>query len=141
MSNDTKELTAGRELDALVAHEVFGAFGFENIDVINGPANELFAVLPGNRAVNRVPYFSTDIAAAWDVVEKVREISPPRFQNLQLIVYAYNRTYATFDAEAFSDYDSATWTEANGEHATPLAICLAALKASAVFSEIPGETK
>lgn len=76
VSGETEEMTgtlkAGRELDALVAHEVFGMFGFERIDVVNGPDNELFGVLPGNRAVNRVPYFSTSIADAWEVVAKLR---------------------------------------------------------------------
>jgi hypothetical protein len=95
----TTEMQAGREMDALVAEKVMGAR-------------------------YSVPRYSADIAAAWEVVERMREHPDPRFRTLRMVAYPYNRTYATFDAENEDE-----WTEANGENATPLAICRAALAA------------
>lgn len=70
------------------------------------------------------PPFSTSIKHAWRVVRRMRRHQEGR--NLQLMAYAYNRTYATFVKHA-GDHDD--WCEANGKHATPVAICLAALEA------------
>ncbi len=54
--------------------------------------------------------------------------------NLLLICYAYNRTYAKF---TMGDFDAGEegWAEGNGEHATPYAVCMAALD---VVPEHPG---
>jgi hypothetical protein len=54
-----------------------------------------------------------------------------QFQNLHLVAYAYNRTYASFDSNDLPTMDGPYTVEANGEHATPLAICRAALAALA----------
>lgn len=120
-----------RELDALVAEKLMG----HTVEWIGGDpfltGLVMYSEERGGRFSTRAPHYSTDITAAWEVVEKMRNHPSPRFQNLQLVAYCYNRTYATFDTEAFNDYDAATWTEANGENSTALAICLAALKASA----------
>lgn len=78
-----------------------------------------------------VPEFSTSIHDAWRVVEKMRTHPDARFTNLRLVALCYNRTYATFDA-----HNEDEWTEANGEYATPLAICLAALE-NAPSSSVP----
>jgi hypothetical protein len=127
----TQELKAGRDLDALIAHEVFGAFGFENIDVVNGPTNELFAVLPGNRAVNLVPYFSTQIAAAWEVVEKLdnRNDVAKEMGIVVCTIYRYGNGYTVrfFNSGATAE-------------TAPLAICLAAL-ASLRSTLIPEKAK
>lgn len=73
--------------------------------------------------------FSTDIAAAFQLVAWMAEHANTRYKNLSLTAYCYNRTYATFDSQAFTDYADDTWGEGNGDHATPFAICIAALKA------------
>ncbi len=127
----------GRELDALVAEKVMSwewvsAEGEDPADlpclVGPGPADcfyprvaERYPELP--TAGGTLPAYSTDIAAAWTVVEKMRQHSEPRFRTLRLVAYSYNRTYATFD----SSEDSDDWAEGNGEHATEFAICLAGL--------------
>jgi hypothetical protein len=121
------EMPAGRELDALVAGKVMG---WESAVVANYPWQ---MIPPGEDRyiVRLVPHYSTDITAAWLVVERMRAGAPIRFRNISLVAYCYHRTYATFDATAFTDYSPETWAEANGEHATPLAICRAALMACA----------
>ena len=70
-----------------------------------------------------MPNFATDIADAWRVVEKMREHSNQRSRNLRMVCYCYDRTYATFES-----YDDGPMVEGNGMHATPRAICSAALK-------------
>lgn len=133
---------SGRELDARVARDVMGIAWDESRCRICGwplvsegrpmgctPGNCSMRPRPAKRA-DEPPHYSTSIADAWTVVERMRtENFPARYRNLSLVSYCYNRTYATFDAEAFNDYTPETWAEANGEHATPLAICLASLKA------------
>jgi hypothetical protein len=98
-------MPAGREIDALIANRVFGM----RID-------KTFTALVWIPAS-----YSTNIAVAWMVVEKMKIIG----HNFRMVQYAYNRTYATFE----NDLDSDNWIEANGEYCTPLAICRAALLA------------
>lgn len=83
----------------------------------------------------RYPPVSEEMGAAWWVVERMRGRPAVRWRNLSLVAYCYARTYATFDADAFLDYAPETWAEANGEHATPLAICRAALMAVEASAE------
>jgi hypothetical protein len=106
---------AGPALNAEVAERVMGLdltwrrFSLDGLNRDLGP-------------VRAVPAYSTDLAAAWRIVERMRDHPDARFRTLRLVAYPYNRTYATFDA-----LNEDEWTEANGEHATPTAICLAAL--------------
>lgn len=79
--------------------------------------------------VEVVPRYSTSIADAWKVVEKMREHPNPNRRTLHIVSYPYNRTYATFDSEKGRDGDG--WTEANGPHHDSMGICLAALEALA----------
>lgn len=51
----------GREVDALVAEKVMG-----------WTISEGFYYGPGERVPANIPRYSTDIAAAWEVVEKMR---------------------------------------------------------------------
>jgi hypothetical protein len=111
---------AGREIDKRIARTVFGVTG----EPWDQPPTEMSG-FEDEPSPNPLPRYSTDIAAAFLVVEKLREHPDPCSRNLRLVAWCYNRTYATFDALAEGD----AWTEANGEHATPLAICLAALAA------------
>lgn len=57
-------LTAGRELDALVAEKVFGTVPTWNtVRTMDGPRKRLSGT---------VPSYSTDIAAAWQVAEDLK---------------------------------------------------------------------
>lgn len=148
MSAEQQSPETGRALDARVRDAIFGPWDESRCRVCGWPivphgergcwSDNCSMRFPHdeNRHTQRAdeprPY-STDIAAAWEVVEKMRDFAP-RYANLSLVAYCYNRTYATFDADAFPEYTTATWVEANGPHATPRAICLAALKAVAGVS-------
>jgi len=137
------QLEAGRELDALVAERVMGDIAWDYVIEGCSRCGREFATVAdaeAHRANSRylvgpivlhssVPAYSTDMNDAWRVVEKMREQQDVRFVNLQMTVYSYSRTYATFDSKAWYDYTPETWAEGNGEYATPLAICRAALMA------------
>lgn len=144
---EQRELTAGRELDALVAEKVMGwrrSLGcFDNRNNWN-PEGVILVPFPGteygpkrewttNPITNtrNVPHYSTDIAAAWEVVERLREngwvigigIDDEPWEDpagggthgCSLLGCNRGRTDAT-DIREYAD-------------TTPLAICLAALKA------------
>lgn len=70
---------------------------------------------------------------AWRVVAAMQQHDDPRKQTLRLVAYPYARTYATFNLDA----EEHEWCEGNGEYATPLAICLAALEAVAITEAVP----
>lgn len=63
-----------------------------------------------------------------DDVKVVRQHMAQRdaLLNLHLIVYAYNRCYASFSLEP--PEDSEDWSEGNGEYCMEEAICIAALR-------------
>ena len=95
-------MEAGRELDTLVAEKVMGL----NVDrsmMHNGPS------------YFDPPAYSTDIAAAWLVVEKLRETHDVELRGYQ--PYEPNNWQVVVDSEFYT------------EGTAPHAICLAALKA------------
>lgn len=106
------KLEAGPELDAIMCHELMG---FEGCVAISGDHGDMF-----------FPTYSTDIKAAWAVVEKLRKLN----YNLSLF-YSDEGFYCHFGQ-----------TELAGQAGTaPLAICRAALKAVAsvdTHSYLPG---
>ena len=75
------ELQAGRELDALVAEKLFGwthvgtsaAYGYPPDSTIPTEEREPAVGWPPRAYTKQVPKYSTDIAAAWQVVEKLSE--------------------------------------------------------------------
>lgn len=105
-------LVAGRELDALVAEKVMDV----GVEWWNG---EPFYVVTqdGHISAYRLAAYSTDIAAAWEVVEKMRE------RRADFYIRFVSTWTVEFDSVA-GDYNGYT----DGDTA-PLAICLAALKA------------
>ena len=126
------EMEAGRELDALVAEKVMGwvlnrhEFGSE---LPGGPLKSL-GIAPDGSHIMGLPHFSTNISAAWEVVERLDALG----------YWFQGRT--RFDNEG--EHDDGCWagftphltTGWNGQpdHYTnapsmPHAICLAALKA------------
>ena len=101
----------GRELDALVAEKVMDN---EIQRYVRGTLPCLFSNLP---------HYSTDIKAAWEVVEKMKKQSKILIEVLHLCY-----TIQTFNSE-----NQITWTKS--EISPAHAICLAALKAKGVECE------
>lgn len=104
-------MTPGRELDALVAKHVM------NWDFVDGEwhaQNEigLTDVMP------HVPSYSTDIAAAWEVVEK-SELLSGAYLRFESLVSQWQIGYI-----CDGSFEMETWGAT-----VPHAICLAALKA------------
>jgi len=132
---DIDKLEAGRELDALVAEHIFGwkriAEGSVSINVPSGETvllNDLFVSPDDYERVKVVgsalvapmnlPDFSTDISAAWGVVEKVIRLVNRGFE--LSVTNHYPDIYGV-DVR-FDGHDMV-----NG-NTIPLAICRAALK-------------
>ncbi len=116
------EMTAGRELDALVCELVMGwrrepQWGLTTMGKPNKPSPE------GTCSVTSevVPHYSTDIAAAWEVVEKLCELD-------EFCLITYFGSGGKVDGwvcELMSDYKHDRMKALTA----PLAICRAALKA------------
>lgn len=132
---------AGKMLDAAIAETFFGYQWWKsrstgrrciyapgrNPEHMQTPSDKTEPLVTDWERGTWTPKYSTNMADAWRVVEAMREHPTPLMTNLRLVAYSYARTYATFDHTA----DDNEWSEANGEHATPLAICLAALSVGA----------
>jgi hypothetical protein len=78
-----------------------------------------------------IPRYTTSLDAIKPLRQRMTERSS--LLNLHLIVYAYNRCYASFSLEA--PVDDREWSEGNGEHCMEEAICKAALRACNVEVE------
>ena len=136
-------MEAGRELDALVAERVMGwhqeyiiSINNEETPIANTPE---FMFPPDTHDfddIERVPAYSTDIAAAWLVVEKMHSLydASPNCEEGGTLLFAYNGggSYAaSFDGAC--DLVNEWWEVAVSvpyvAHAcsAPLAICQAAL--------------
>jgi hypothetical protein len=107
------EPEAGRELDALVAERVFG---WTECDPDARPFGAVFEEPGYGRASNGdrrfIPTYSTDIDAAWQVVERVGE---------RCCDFTLERAGSAWHADFRMGVATAT--------TAPLAICLAALDA------------
>jgi len=110
-----RNMKPGRELDALVAEKVMGwTYGHpcpEGMDCLH------WADEKGKVRDYKPPQYSTDIAAAWEVVEKMSE-QWPQYQ-LAKIEDGWSVMWG---------FDGYGWPEATGKTA-PEAICKAALLA------------
>ena len=114
-------MNAGRDLDALVAEQVFGCkikhdTGFNFVQQKRLPT--MYCQSAGHEHVN-FPMYSTSISAAWEVVEKLM----PRD-----IVLAFNQTAKKWYLR-YGDCHRNIKTDGPLANTAPLAICLAALKA------------
>lgn len=110
------ELTAGRELDALIAEKVMGwKLDYEFADYVGAPT------VPSLRDQydewGMLPELSTDISAAWQVVEKMSKAWD----------FAVNRIDG-LNSVSFKPDTGGKWITEYGLTASE-AICLAALKA------------
>lgn len=140
-------MKVGRELDALVAEKVMGlpitdftktacqpyySWGGEYTNIHYAPNNEPYVVTGVEKAgcpqVRRIDDYSTSIADAWQVVEKLRE------RNVISISCMINRKWRCEIVQA----ESAPQQPINAFADTaPLAICLAALAATGVDIDSP----
>lgn len=125
--NEGPHMQAGRELDMLVARVVMGWQWSMNSGAFYPPGLPPMA----NTIGHDVPKFSTDIAAAWQVVAKMRG------QNGDVEIGSFTDAYRTgwwwcmiylWSNEARNERVN-TGQEAVESSTAPLAICLAALKA------------
>lgn len=112
-------LTAGPELNAKVAEKVMGwpeyRHGMPNME-------RQFVVAEGNPTTTiTAPRFSTDIEAAWEVVEKLRE------QFMVTIDLLFEGCVVTIDNPGREGHWRVALDPREGD--VSLAICLAALKA------------
>lgn len=135
------DLKAGRELDALVAEKVMGwvlvdAIIRQSMGLVLGPKEfietKIIALTPpGKKEVESVPNYSTDIAAAWEIVLEYQN----RSLRFQLVPLANEEGEPGWQVEIlkFEPTNEFTpWVETAGfaqANTAPLAICLAALKA------------
>lgn len=123
MSAQTEKsiLEAGHTLDARIAATVMG---WQDVAVDERALGKRSQGIPPGSHKQYVPYYSKDISAAWEVVEKMKE----RFGDVQVLANNFTRHPG--------------WWECSIEHAirdevlacveaetAPHAICLAALNA------------
>ena len=116
------KMEAGREMDCAIAEEIFGWKILTKIPPliwINNPADKA-----NGGYGNRVPHYSTDIAAAWEVVKKLVSIEEEGFTKWQVVIDSdgINRWIADFKDDPLHTTNCSAPT-------APLAICRAALLA------------
>ena len=111
-------MEAGKGFDAIIARQVMGWTKATLHDDVTGP--EAYWCM-GGKAMAPVDSFtpSTDIASAWEVVEKLRA------QGHHTILSPHDEGWALTILNAFTSGEDLVATA----HTAPLAICLAALKA------------
>ena len=137
-------MEAGRELDVLVAKEIFG-IGVE-WDHASWDVNELLQKLPFRKGQprtisgpmahpvsNTVYEYSTDILAAWRVVEKIRGMEDSRGNQLLCCLKIHSDYAEVWDIH-WSYSESSIMNDGHKDHKLPLswysfpeAICKAAL--------------
>lgn len=105
----------GRELDALVAEKVMG-WKFLGGALLSPKNQETPTEYDWQKPTSKVPFYSTDIAAAWEVAMKLGNV----------IIHTYWVGEPKF-VEASIVGSDAVYKTAAGDSA-PHAICLAALK-------------
>ena len=66
-------MDAGRELDALIAVTVMGLYAEDGTDLGGGPCESWYKPGAGRISSYGPPRYSTEISAAWNVVEKMAE--------------------------------------------------------------------
>ncbi len=108
-----------REIDRLIAEQVMG---WTNLSV----AGNRFGTTPEGKVHRIVPPYSTDMSAAWVVVEKLR-----------LLGYRGGIDWARADSEYECYFEASpilSERQSSRAETAPMAICLAALKVIGVVS-------
>lgn len=115
-------MRASRELDLIIAEKLFGL----SVQYIGGGESTPVTaaqVLANFQHIDSIPCFSTDISAAWPIIDKFRRDGP-----YKLVIQAYAKDkFWTIKAYHPDGYSKSCTTSAE---TMPLAICLAALKAA-----------
>lgn len=131
-------MPAGREMDTLVAKKVFGWDVHSEIlgglevyytvhhEPLKDCPEELRAVT-GQIIIKRVPDFSTDIAAAWEVVEKLGNMG-------YTINIQWKGKGRVYENTAEVSITSNIYTVGHGIGTAPIAICKAALMVNLLFN-------
>lgn len=118
-------MKAGRELDALVAEKVFGMHRHPGCDLDDHLRAECYGT-GTEEGYGPVVDYSTDSAAAWQVVEKLTEL------HVVSVSCMLNKRWRCEVVQAHSQRQTPVNAIAD---TAPLAICLAALKAVGVEME------
>lgn len=118
--DDVLKMEAGREMDALIAEKVIGwtrkYVSEHDTQVWDSPNESVYLE-------NAIPHYSTDISAAWEVVEKMLEFEKDVAGHDQVII-----TRTDDCLKWYIEFRKPSWEYAEAE-ALPLAICRAALLA------------
>lgn len=113
-------MNPGKELDALIAEKVMG---YET-EIINGDPVSKVPGICGTEGCaihfTKTPHYSTDIAAAWEVVEKLQL----KFKTIDIVATTRSDTYVGPCFVIFDPYGNVLSDSSEAPHA----ICLAALK-------------
>lgn len=121
-----------RELDLIVAEKVMG------IKLVDWPTGREFSISSATAALvlsetnkARIPKYSTDIADAWEVVEKIKNMPPKEAEEMgaELAIDACGDSW-------WVGWRWHEWTDCGARADTaPHAICLAALRSVGVKLE------
>jgi hypothetical protein len=120
LKGTSMSIEAGRELDAMVAEKVMGLETGASGDNAWILGDALYVIDDGHAAV--LPHYSTDIAAAWLVVEKMRA-DGWHFELSDRDAVDEQPFWVEFATKEY-ERGGQSW-----QAAAPHAICLAALKA------------
>jgi len=116
-------MPAGRDLDALIAENVMGwkdrGIGYSFEDNINGYECVLYI------DKDKLPHYSTDIAAAWQVIEWLEKNTTEKYNSPSLFSVPHGWSMVLYEKR---DNHAPAWLDAFAPTA-PLAICRAALLA------------
>lgn len=112
-----------REIDALVAEKVMGYIVTVGVNPLMGKIESGSCMWFGE-----LPHYSTDIGAAWTVIEKVYERT-----GSWILVCPINGRFVAYEMTGCADPDFGAFCEY--ADTAMMAICLAALKAVGV--EVP----
>jgi ABA sandwich protein len=119
-------MDAGRELDALIALQVFRyTLDYEFAETLGAPC--VRELRDGHDEWGMLPHYSTDMADAWLVVEQMRDA-----HDTGLILKAFPKGFQYALTVVFQSRENMQWHSL--APAAPLAICRAALKACGVPS-------
>jgi len=120
------KMEAGRELDVLVARILFGNLPFiqKRKRAAKKDYYSIWAVKTKSGGYGKLPFYSTDIAAAWQIAEKLQEFYPCLWKEDGYWECLFAVEYATATADT-----------------APLAICRAALLAMEVERETETSTR
>jgi hypothetical protein len=115
-------MPAGREMDALIAEKLMG--------YVNGRKCYRYADNSGDWWTTHIPHYSTDIEAAWEVLEKMRADCSGGGEPDYIMLNCYKELEPHwYCAKIWAHHDGdIPEVEATAETA-PLAICRAALLA------------